>query len=176
MLVPTDSPLQVSSAHAVEREYRVLKALADTPVPVPEVYLLCEDSSVLGTPFYIMQFVRGRVFMDPALPGINDPAERTAMYSSAVNVLRSIHQVDLGATGLQDFSGSGSRSGRAGSGPRAGYFPRQVASLTRVSAKQAEDAGEVSGLLELAKELKRHADSIPDVMSLVHGDFRVDNL
>lgn len=90
------------SAHAVEREYRVLKALEYTEVPAPKPVLLCEDSSVLGTPFYLMEFVEGRVFQNPALPGVK-PLHRYAMYASAVEALTKLHKLDYRKLGLEGF-------------------------------------------------------------------------
>lgn len=90
------------SAHAVEREFRILKALEFTEVPVPKPVLLCEDPSVLGTPFYLMEFVEGRVFQNPALPGVK-PMHRYAMYSSAVDALTKLHALDYRKLGLEDF-------------------------------------------------------------------------
>lgn len=90
------------SAHAVEREFRVLKALEFTEVPVPKPVLLCEDAAVLGTPFYLMEFVEGRVFQSPALPGVS-PLHRYAMYSSAVEALAKLHALDYRAVGLEGF-------------------------------------------------------------------------
>ena len=101
------------SAHAVDREYRAITALAATDVPVPRALLFCGDTSVIGTPFYIMERLEGRVFHDAALPGVS-PAERTAMYFAMAETLAKLHDVDPGAIGLGDF-------GRAGN-----YFERQV--------------------------------------------------
>ena len=81
------------SAHAVEREHRVMTALQDTGVPVPRIYGLCEDSSIIGTPFFIMEYVEGRVFWDPALPGLA-PQERGALYDEMNRVIALLHQVD----------------------------------------------------------------------------------
>ncbi|OSX78561.1 hypothetical protein BU14_0106s0027 [Porphyra umbilicalis] len=87
------------SAHAVEREFAVLAALADTPVPVPAVYALCTDVGVVGTPFYVMAHVDGRVFADPGLPGV-PPAERAAMYAAVVAAAAALHALDVGGLGL----------------------------------------------------------------------------
>src|SRR5216110_408316 len=86
------------SAHAVDREYRVITALGRTTVPVPKTYVLCEDDSVVGTAFFVMDCVHGRVFSDPALPGVS-PIERTAMYDSMNDVLARLHTVDYAAIG-----------------------------------------------------------------------------
>src|SRR6185312_11361481 len=89
-------------AHMIEREYRVIKALEGSGVPVPSVPLLCEDSAVIGTPFYVMDFLEGRVFRDPAVPEV-DPAERAAIYAAMSDTLAKLHQVDWQAAGLADF-------------------------------------------------------------------------
>jgi len=101
------------SAHAVDREYRVITALGRTAVPVPRTFVLCEDDTVIGTAFFVMDCVHGRVFSDPALPGAT-PAERAAMYDSMNDVLARLHTVDAPAIGLGDF-------GRPGN-----YFSRQI--------------------------------------------------
>lgn len=152
----------VKSAHAVDREFRVLRALKQhTSIPVPATYLLCEDVSVIGASFYVMEFVQGRIFTDPGMPGV-PPAERRACFRAAAHVLAELHSVDFAAIGLTSF-------GRAG-----GYFERQVANLLRVSAKQAEDAAPVEGLVEVAGELRQLAARVPDLVTLVHGDFKID--
>lgn len=117
----------VSSAHAVEREFRILRALRLDPasdVLVPRPLLLCEDPAVIGTPFYVMEFVQGRIFSDAALPGLA-PAERAAAYESAAETLARLHHVDFVRAGLGGF-------GRG----EGGYLGRQVATLERVAAKQ----------------------------------------
>src|SRR5688572_2326771 len=101
------------SAHAVEREYRIITALARTPVPVPRTYALCEDDTVIGTAFFIMEWVAGRVMADPLLPGLS-PGDRGRIYNSMNDVLARLHTVDLRAAGLTDY-------GRPGS-----YFARQI--------------------------------------------------
>lgn len=90
------------SAHAVDREYRVMKALAATDVPVPRMLALCTDESVLGTAFYLMEYVRGRVLWDPALPGMT-PAARAAHYDELNRVIAALHSVDFAAVELADY-------------------------------------------------------------------------
>src|SRR5262245_24773649 len=101
------------SAHAVDREYRVLEALQETDVPVPRVHVLCEDDSVIGTMFYVMDYVEGRVYTDRLLPGCT-PEQRRAMYVETCDVLARLHRVDFRAVGLEDF------------GRPTGYVMRQV--------------------------------------------------
>src|SRR5882724_11759038 len=106
------------SAHAVDREYRVMRALARTAVPVPRVYALCEDDTIIGSAFYVMEFLDGRIFWDPRLSGIA-PADRRAMFLSMNTVIAALHSVDYLAVGLGDF-------GRPGN-----YLARQVARWSR---------------------------------------------
>ena len=148
------------TAHQVEREHRILAALAGTGVPVPEVFALCEDESVIGTPFYVMAYVEGRVFTDPGLPGL-DPAARRAIHSAAVAGLAAIHSVDVAAAGL------------AGFGPPAGYLERQIRRwLRQYEASRTDD---VEAMDALARWLPAHLPPSPRT-TLVHGDYRIGNL
>src|SRR5262245_12105103 len=101
------------SAHAVDREFRILNALAGSDVPVPRALFYCDDAAVAGTPFYLMEYVEGRIFWDPALPGLA-PADRTAIYEEMNRVIAAIHSVDPDAAGLGDF------------GRRENYIARQI--------------------------------------------------
>src|SRR5436189_4244635 len=89
------------SAHAVDREYRVITALRDSGVPVPRTYVLCEDPAIVGTSFYLMDCVHGRVFADPLLPGLS-PTDRRTLYDQFVEILARLHRVDWKAVGLED--------------------------------------------------------------------------
>src|SRR5438132_3909695 len=100
------------SAHAVDREFRVMRALADTPVPVPRVYALCEDDGVIGNAFYVMEHLDGRIFWDQRLPEIASPAERAAMFDSMNRVIADLHRVDYAAVGLGEFGRPGNYMGR----------------------------------------------------------------
>jgi aminoglycoside phosphotransferase (APT) family kinase protein len=108
----------LKSAHAVDREFRVQKALAGTDVPVARMHALCEDDAVIGTAFYVMEHVEGRNFWDPRLPDL-PPEERAAIFDEMNRVLAAIHWVDLTATGLSDF------------GPEGDYYARQIARWTK---------------------------------------------
>lgn len=147
-------------AHAVDREYRVMKALAGTGVPVPRMLHYCEDRSVLGTPFYVMEFLAGRVLMDQALPGMT-PAERGAIYAEMNRVLAALHCVDYRQIGLETF------------GKPANYFGRQIDRWS----KQCR-----ASTLPLGDSMQRLMDWLPDHIpegdetSIVHGDYRMDNL
>ena len=148
------------SAHAVDREYRVIGALRDSDVPVPEVFFYSDDSSVVGTPFYVMEFLDGRVWSDQSLPGIA-PAERRAVYVEMNRVMAALHRVDPDRAGLSDF-------GRAGN-----YFGRQITRWTRqYMDSRTHDIAAMDALVDW---LPRH---IPpgDETTIVHGDYRLDNL
>ncbi len=150
------------SAHAVEREYRVQAALAGGAVPVARVHCLCEDESVLGRAFYVMDHVEGRIFWQQALPD-SAPADRAALYDAMNAVIASLHGVDVAAAGLADY-GRGEH-----------YVARQVA---RWSKQYAASAGEpIPAMDRLIAWLPAHvpADDAPPV-ALVHGDYRIDNL
>jgi aminoglycoside phosphotransferase (APT) family kinase protein len=147
------------SAHQVDREYRIMKALADTDVPVPRMYALCEDDSVIGTAFYVMEFLEGRIFRDPQLPGI-EREERAAIYDSMNDVLARLHKVDLVETGLSDFGKPGN------------YFERQVARwITQYRAAQTDDVPEMEKLIEW---MPRHIPADNSV-TIAHGDYRLEN-
>jgi len=148
------------SAHAVEREYKVLAALAGTDVPVARVYGLCEDESVIGRAFYIMDCVEGRVLWDQSLPGVSN-AERDAIYDEMNRVIAALHKVDVAAVGLTDF-------GRPGN-----YFARQISRWSKQYVlSETEKIPEMDRLIEW---LPQH---IPegDESAIVHGDYRLDNM
>ncbi len=148
------------SAHAVDREYRVMKALAATDVPVAKMIALCEDERVIGTPFYLMEHVEGRVLWDPALPGMT-PADRAAHYDELNRVIAALHAVDYRAVGLGDF-------GRAG-----GYVPRQIARWSK--QYEAGGAARIPSMDRLIEWLPEHVPT-GDETAIVHGDFRIDNV
>lgn len=150
------------SAHAVEREYRVMTALRGTDVPVPHTYCLCTDNTVIGTPFYIMEFMNGRVFTDPQLTGLR-PYEKYAVYSELNRVLAALHTVDFEEVGLGDF------------GPKSNYCGRQL----RRWSKQyyASKTHEVPEMDRLIKYLEGRLSEMEkeDETTIVHGDYRLDN-
>lgn len=148
------------SAHQVDREFRVMSALQGSEVPVPGMVLLCEDESVLGTIFYVMDYVEGRVVTDPRLPGFT-PDERSALYDDLARVLAALHRIDPEKVGLGDF-------GRPGS-----YCARQVSRWSRQYAdSKTEDIPEMEALAEW---LAAHVPD-SDETRIVHGDYRVGNL
>lgn len=147
------------SAHQVEREYRVMTALARSGVPVPRTWLLCEDASVIGTPFFVMERVEGRVVLDPSLPGFSRE-ERSALYDDFARVLAALHRVDPAAVGLGDF-------GRPGD-----YCARQVARWSQqYEASKTEDIPEMDALIAW---LPAHLPA-SDESCVVHGDYRIGN-
>lgn len=150
------------SAHAVEREFRLQSALAGSAVPVARMHCLCEDESVIGRAFYLMDFVEGRIFWEQSLPGLSQ-AQRGALYDELNRVIAELHAVDFNALGLADF-------GKAGN-----YFSRQVDRWTR--QYRASDTGEIEAMERLIEWLPQHVphEDAPQV-SLVHGDYRLDNV
>lgn len=150
----------LASAHAVDREYRVMKALAGTGVPVARMHCLCEDAAVIGTPFYLMEFVDGRIFWDPALPELAAP-QRAAAYEDMNRVIAALHAVDPAAVGLADF-------GRPGN-----FIQRQLDRWTR--QYRASETEHVPAMEALIEWLPRHVPAA-GAAAICHGDFRLDNL
>lgn len=160
-------PPTLPSAHAVEREYRVIAALGPTPVPVPAAIALCEDPTVLGTPFYLMTHVRGRIFDDPSLPEL-PPAARAAVYAAMARTLAALHSVKPADVGLGDY------------GPAAGYNARQVRRWARqYAASVAPGEAAISEMVALGGKLVGRipaGDGDAEATRVSHGDFRLDNL
>ncbi|XP_067862100.1 acyl-CoA dehydrogenase family member 10-like isoform X2 [Heptranchias perlo] len=151
---------QLQSAHAVEREYRVIKALGATGVPVPRTLAMCEDPSVLGTSFYLMEYCPGRIFKDPTLPGLT-ASQRRDIYTALNRVLCQIHQVDIRAAGLEDY------------GKYGNYIERQVRTWTK--QYRASETQIIPTMEQLIKWLPQRLPT-HEKTTLVHGDFRLDNL
>ena len=152
------------SAHAVEREFRVMKALAASAVPVPQMLLLCEDEAVIGRAFYLMSFVEGRVLWEQSLPGMQR-SERAAIYDEMNRVIAALHQVDVGAVGLEGYGKPGN------------YFERQIGRWSKqYLASVTEPIAEMDQLIAwLPAHLPASALDASQV-SVVHGDYRLDNL
>ncbi len=148
------------SAHAVDREFRVIQSLAHTSVPVAQARVLCQDPDVIGTDFYVMDHVPGRIFWDAQLPGMN-PSERRAIYDEMNRVMVLLHRVDPMAIGLEGF-------GRPG-----GYVARQVTRWTQqYQAAQTEPIPAADALIDwLPKHIPAEGET-----RIVHGDYRLDNL
>jgi aminoglycoside phosphotransferase (APT) family kinase protein len=152
----------LKSAHQVDREYRVMKALAGTDVPVPPVLHLSPEDSPIGRMFYVMQFLEGRILWDPALPEIGSSGERSAIYDAMNRTLAALHSVDVGKVGLADFGKPGS------------YFERQLSRWT--SQYRASETGTIVDMDNLIAWLEQHLPPDDGLVSLVHGDFRIDNM
>ncbi|XP_055963190.1 acyl-CoA dehydrogenase family member 10 isoform X2 [Sorex fumeus] len=148
------------SAHAVEREFRIMKALSSSGVPVPKVLDLCTDSSIIGTPFYVMEYCPGLIYKDPSLPGLSR-GQRQAIYAAVSRVLCQIHSVDLKAAGLEDY------------GKHGDYIARQV--QTWIKQYRAAETGPIPAMERLIEWLPCHLPQ-QQATTVVHGDFRLDNL
>ncbi|HEX4111807.1 MAG TPA: phosphotransferase [Stellaceae bacterium] len=148
------------SAHAVDREYRIITALRTSEVPVPRTYGLCNDEGVIGTAFYVMDFVAGRIFWDPLLPDMV-PAERRAIYDELNRVIAALHRAPYAALGLADY-------GRPGN-----YFVRQIDRWTK--QYRASETEEIAAMDRLMAWLPAHVPA-DDETAIVHGDYRLDNV
>eukprot|EP01130_Rhizamoeba_saxonica_P005850 TRINITY_DN2314_c0_g2_i2.p1 TRINITY_DN2314_c0_g2~~TRINITY_DN2314_c0_g2_i2.p1 ORF type:complete len:356 (+),score=78.40 TRINITY_DN2314_c0_g2_i2:38-1105(+) len=150
----------LQSAHKVEREYKVMKALAPTNVPVPKMIHLCNDTDIIGTSFYLMEFVQGRIFKDISLEDC-DPEERSLIYEEAASVLAKIHKLDCNAIGLANF------------GARGNYYERQLHRWTEQYKKsKTKDIDSMEFLIDFLPTMIPDSDHV----CLVHGDFRLDNM
>jgi aminoglycoside phosphotransferase (APT) family kinase protein len=151
----------LKSAHAVDREYRVLTALAPTRVPVARALHLCEDRDVIGSLFYVMSYEDGRVFWNPALPELS-VGERGVVFTALIDTMAALHDVDAEAVGLADY-------GRPGN-----YFERQIGVWTKqYRAAETEPLAAMDALIDW---LPAHCPAETGKAALVHGDFRIDNL
>ena len=151
----------LASAHAVDREYRVLDALRGTGVPVPHAVALCENNDVIGSMFYVMEHLEGRIFWDPAVPEI-DNAERTAIYDEMNRVLAALHSVNVETVGLSDYGKPGN------------YYARQIGRWTKqYRASETESVADMEALMEW---LPNHIPESEETVALVHGDYRLDNM
>ncbi|WP_238371327.1 phosphotransferase family protein [Heliomarina baculiformis] len=153
----------LKSAHAVDREFRVQSALADTKVPVAKMHLLCEDDSVIGSAFYIMDHVDGRNFRQPTMEGEGlSNAERGAVIDDMNRVLAELHMVNIDAVGLSDY------------GPPGNYFERQVGRWSK--QYRASETTKIPAMDKLMEELQRQMPEDDGQRTLVHGDYRIDNM
>ncbi len=149
------------SAHAVDREYRIIKALEETKVPVPRTVFLCNDESIIGTIFYIMEFVDGRIFWDPTLPEI-DENKRMKVYEETVRIMAELHKIDVEKSGLLDFGKPGN------------YFERQVGRwIKQYRAAETESYPEIETLIAWLEKTMPDDDGL---ISIVHGDYRLYNM
>lgn len=151
----------LKSAHAVDREYRVLKALAQTDVPVGEVFVLCTDTTIIGSEFYLMEFLEGDVYWDPKLPDLSND-DRRKIYAELNKTLAAIHGVNVDAVGLGDFGKPGN------------YFERQIARWSK--QYRAAETEKISAMDSLIRWLEDNCVSDDGCVTLVHGDYRLDNV
>lgn len=149
------------SAHQVEREYRVMSALQDTDVPVPEMLLLCEDDAVIGTPFYVMRFIEGRVYSHPALEEVPRD-ERRPIFEAKADTMARLHRVDYEAVGLGDFGKPGN------------FLERQIGRWSK--QYEASRTGENPSMEKLMEWLPSNIPADSDETTIAHGDFRLGNL
>ena len=151
----------LKSAHAVDREYRIQRALAGSDVPVAGMHLLCEDDAVIGSAFYVMDHVPGRIFFDPQLQDVARE-DRRAIFAEMARVLAALHSVDPAAVGLRDY------------GPPGNYIARQI---TRWSKQyRASETGRIADMDRLIDGLSERMPEGEGERSLVHGDYRIDNM
>ena len=154
-----DGPL-LKSAHAIDREYRVISALQQSAVPVPQALAWCDDTHIVGTPFYLMEFLEGRVFVDQSLPGVSN-TEREKIYREMNRVIAALHELDPDEIGLGDY------------GRREGFVARQIDRWSRNLQASA---------LPLSEDIRFMMDWLPQHVpeqarsGLIHGDYRLDNL
>lgn len=159
------------TAHKVEREYRILAALQNTDVPVPRVYCLCEDSTIVGSPFYIMEFLDGRIVTEPHFPGVS-PKERSEMWHDAIRTLAKLHRLDPKSIGLESY------------GKPTGFYDRQIKTFTTLGEVQGKvsdvesgrKVGEVPRMKELVRFFSDRRSQPRDRGVPIHGDYKIDNL
>ncbi|MBV9286926.1 MAG: phosphotransferase family protein, partial [Hyphomicrobiales bacterium] len=146
----------LKSAHMIEREFRVLRALEATGFPAPRALALCEDESIIGTPFYLMAYVEGRIFWDPALPEL-EREERAPIFDAMNEGLAKLHAIDVGAVGLSDYGKPGS------------YFARQLSRWT--DQYRASETETIDDMERLIGWLAAHVPADDGRIALVHGDW-----
>lgn len=159
------------SAHRVDREYRILHALENTDVTVPKTYSFTDDSDIIGTPFYIMEFLAGRIFEDPSIPGVS-PEARTEMWKDAVRTLGKFHGVDPASVNMTDF------------GKQGGFYNRQLALFKDLSLAQAQardvDTKEQVGMIphfnDMVAFFSDKTTQPKDRSTFIHGDYKIDNV
>lgn len=152
----------LKSAHAVDREYKILSALAATEVPVAKVFHLCENRDVIGSMFYLMEYLPGRVFWDSALPQAQNNDQRRAIHQEVIHTLAKLHKVDINAAGLSEY-------GRPGN-----YYQRQI---TRwVTQYRASEIDNIPAMEKLITWIAANTPPDDGLVSIAHGDYRLDNL
>ena len=152
----------LKSAHAVDREFKVISALESTDVPVPKTYILCEDNAVIGSMFYIMEYLEGRIFWDSSLPEVSSNEERTAIYDEMNRVLAALHNVDIDAVGLREYGAPGN------------YVERQINRW--IKQYRASETDFIPEMEELITWLPENMPAYDGTVTLAHGDYRLDNV
>lgn len=160
-----------ATAHKVDREYRIIHALEQTDVPVPRALCLCQDPAVIGTDFYIMSFLDGRIFEDPSMPGV-PPEERRALWKNAVETLAKFHRVKPADVNLSNY------------GKAFGFFDRQLKTFNTISAAQAKavdvdtkvPVGEIPHFRDMVAFFSDPKTQPKDRSTFVHGDYKIDNM
>lgn len=151
----------LASAHAVDREFRVLTALHGSKVPVAKPYHLCKDDTIIGSMFYLMEFIDGDIFWDPSLPDFN-PVQRGNYYDAILQTMASLHSIDIESVGLGDYGKPGN------------YFSRQIARWSE--QYRAAETDDIDAMNSLMEELPLRCPDDDGSVAVVHGDFRIDNL
>ena len=152
------------SAHAIEREFKVMRGLQNTDVPVAQMHVLCEDETVIGRAFYVMEFVQGRVLWDQSLPNMNN-AQRASIYDEMNRVISALHTVDYQACGLADYGKPGN------------YFERQIGRWSKqYVASETQPIPEMNHLMQWLPANMPASALDASKVSIVHGDYRLDNL
>ncbi|KAI1976535.1 hypothetical protein LOZ53_006031 [Ophidiomyces ophidiicola] len=159
------------TAHRVDREYQIIHALHKTDVPVPEAICLCEDDSIIGTAFYIMEFLNGRIFTDPSIPDVS-PADRKAIWKDAVETLAKFHRLNPKSIGMEKF------------GRPSGFYDRQIATFRTISKAQANIAdietsipvGDLPHFDDMVEFFSNKDWQPKDRGTFVHGDYKIDNM
>lgn len=151
----------LASAHAVDREFRVLSALHGSNVPVAKPYHLCKDETIIGSMFYLMEFVDGDIFWDPSFPDFT-PAQRGNYYDAILHTMAALHSITIESVGLGDYGKPGN------------YFPRQIARWSE--QYRAAETDDIDAMNRLIEELPLRCPDDDGMVALVHGDFRIDNL
>lgn len=152
----------LASAHAVDREFKVISCLANSDVPVAKAYHLCEDDAVIGSMFYVMSFEEGRIFWDPALPELADNQQRSDFHREMIRVLAAMHNVDVNAVGLGDYGKPGN------------YFERQIGRWGK--QYRAAETRTIDAMETLLEWLPANIPTDDGQVSLIHGDYRLDNV
>ena len=166
-----------TSAHAIDREYRIMKILKSTNIPVPKVYCLCIDSTILGRPFFVMEFIQGRIFRDSMLSKLNS-IERFGIYHSMNEIISKIHKLDYKSLGLDDFGKSNGNNNSIGpSSSSSSFCKRQIERGKKLYQNSIQNEDEkIIEMEKLGEWLEENVKNIENELTLIHGDFKLENL